>query len=489
MKKSIIFFIVILLAAKLFYWLAVFPNADEAYYWLWGRRPALSYHDHPALQALVQGVFYKLFGRSLFVLRLPAFLCSGVMVLIFYKLMKKLKFDVPYLSVLLIIFITPIYFVFTSFVWNDYLMITLSLSSVWFWLNYLYDIWKGEKGRTKDILLAFVFIGLAGISKYNSVFIALGVLSFILANKRLYQVFKDYRIYLGVIISLIIISPIFIWNIQNSMGSYEFNIQQRVLQPFTEKFFRGNIWGFTGGTLAMLSPFIIYAVIRIWKKPGDMKENGFNVVYRKLAKHILLVSTISFLFLSLFANVLYYWNIAAYLLIIPLAAEYLIRKKLATASLIYAGIINLIIVFHYGILPLNVLSEKAEDRDGVHHYGWQKIEAAVNEVLNGSGEDFQILTSSYRTSALLAFKTDKIDIYAYSPRFDQFDHWTKDLKFKKSKALILTGDWKPLNPELKQVCEDIQIKDTVKIEKWGYKIKDYYIYTGKIKDEYLESTE
>jgi len=485
MKKYIIFFIILLAGAKLYYWLGIFPNADEAYYWIWGRRPALSYHDHPALQALVQGVFYKLFGRSLFVLRLPAIISTLIMGYLFFKLNKKLNLSSSSVVIILIIFMTPIYFVFTSFVWNDYLMITLSLTSVWFWLNYLHEIWLGKKGKTKDVLLAFFFLGLAGISKYNSVFIAIGVFSAVISNKKLYPVFKDYRVYAGIILAAVLISPIFIWNVQNSMGSFEFNIQQRILQPFTEKFFRGNIWGYIGGSLAMVSPFILYAIIRIWKNPKEQDSEDFIILYRILAKHIFLISTSVFLFLSIFANVLYYWNIVAYLLIIPLAADYLIRKKLALASLIYGAFVNVLIVFHFGVLPLTVLFEGAQDRDGVHQYGWEQIGNEIKKTESEYPSEFQLFTSSYRTSALLSFELDDINIYAYSPRFDQYDYWTKEKTYKYKDALILTGDWKKMNNELKEICENIQIKDTITIYKWGYKIKDYYLYTAKIKDKYM----
>ena len=38
-------------AVRLLFTFGVFPIADEAYYWMWGQHPALSYFDHPPLQA------------------------------------------------------------------------------------------------------------------------------------------------------------------------------------------------------------------------------------------------------------------------------------------------------------------------------------------------------------------------------------------------------------------------------------------------------
>ena len=43
---------------------------DEAYCWLWGQHPALSYYDHPPLNAWLQGIAGALFGWNRFALRI-----------------------------------------------------------------------------------------------------------------------------------------------------------------------------------------------------------------------------------------------------------------------------------------------------------------------------------------------------------------------------------------------------------------------------------
>lgn len=193
-KKSIFFtFLASLLFCKLVYWLFTFANPDEAYYWLWGRYPALSYHEHPALQSIMQAVFYKLFGNSLFALRLPVMLSFLADILILHRLLKRLNRATDLKWVILTFFSIPLFFMFTSFAWNDYMMITMSLASGYFWLNYLTDRWNQESGSASDILLAFLFLGLAALSKYNSVFMAFAIPSLIILNKPLRTVSVLYR--------------------------------------------------------------------------------------------------------------------------------------------------------------------------------------------------------------------------------------------------------------------------------------------------------
>ncbi len=491
-KYTFYTFLGILLVCKFVYWLFTFPNPDEAYYWLWGRFPALSYHDHPALQALIQGMFYKIFGKSLFVLRLPVFICLMICTLIYYRLLKRMNQSVDIPLVMLTFFSIPLFFIFTSFAWHDYMMITMILSSGYFWLNYLTDKWDGKNGKSKDIFLAFTFLGMAALSKYNSVFVAFAMASVVIINKPLRSVLKDVRIYLGIILCLFIIAPIFIWNIQNQYGSFKFTLGQRTLDPLLKgNFFSGNIAGFIIGSIALITPFTWWFLIRNRKYIQQSKRNAYSsyeIVYRKIAKHLFLWSSLTFLCLSTFSNVLYYWNIPAYIFILPLWIVLLlkIKKEKLNAILVYSAIVNVLIVIHFSVLPLNSFIDGVEDKDGALYYGWPSIGNKIETLINENPKELQILTTSYRTASLLSFQLDRSDIYSYSPRFDQFDYWTNKLTYDKQDAIILSDDWQPINGELKEVVENISIVDTIHIKRFGFKIKDYYIYKASIRDKYLK---
>lgn len=484
------FFLAIFIIGKLVYWLFTAPNPDEGYYWLWGQYPALSYHDHPGLQAWIQGLFHSVFGKSLFILRLPAFICSAIIAFLYVKILKKLKCKSDIKIVVLTIFSLPLLFLFTSFAWHDYLLITFCLTSGYFWVNYLTNIWEGENGKTMDLFAAFVCIGLAVLCKYNAVFVAMGVISMVVFNKPLHRVFKDYRVYFGILLFLLIISPIFIWNLQNGNGSFKFNLQQRTLAPLLEGRFRGNIFGFLLGSLALLTPTMWWAIFKskaLQTKPKTHNSaTSYEVVYQKLAKNIFLCSSLTFLFLSTFSVVLYYWNILAYLLLLPLVAVYLQEQKPKTLlfTLGYAAFINTCIVIHFAILPLNSFLSNVQDKDGAFHYGWEKIDQTINQTMSKIPEEMQLFTTSYRTAGLLAFQLNRKDVFSYSERFDQFDYWTKDRKYKSNFALILTDDDETINPELLEIVSNITLVNTITIEKMGCTIKKYYLYKGTINKKY-----
>src|SRR5437764_11809052 len=52
----------LMLALKLCFDVLVQPLGDEAYYWLWGQHPALSYFDHPPLHAWALWAMSMIFG-------------------------------------------------------------------------------------------------------------------------------------------------------------------------------------------------------------------------------------------------------------------------------------------------------------------------------------------------------------------------------------------------------------------------------------------
>lgn len=470
----------------------VYPLFDETYYWRWGQSPALSYHDHPGMQAWTLGLFQSVFGTSQFVLRLPAAICTIVMMIIYSNVLRKLGYAQHRWPVILGFLVTPLIFLLTSIAWNDYLMMTMVLCSAYFWMEYLSKIWQNQKGSGIDLFLGFLFLGCSGLSKYNAVFIAFALATLVLFNKNLRPVLKDYKVYLGILFSLLIISPIFIWNLNNDNGSFQFTLSQRTITPLLSLEFKGNIGGFVIGSILTLSPFVWYAIVQIFRKKdvlNGVNKDAYTIVYVKLAKHLFLWSTLTMLFISTSSLTFYWWNIVGYLLILPLALLFLNQKKQMIGHLIYGTLANSLIIFHLGILPFNVFFDGAKDDENAYLYGWNEIGNAVNQEIEKYPEGVQLFTSNYRTCSLLSFRLDRKDIFSYSPRFDQFDYWTHNRTYPFKKALILSDDWQGMNEELYEVVDSIQITDTISISQWGYHIKDYYLWRGIIKSPYLKPEE
>ena len=81
---------------------------------------------------------------------------------------------------------------------------------------------------------------------------------------------------------------------------------------------------------------------------------------------------------------------------------------------------------------------------------------------------------------------DRKDVFSYSERFDQFDYWTKNIQYNQPDAFILADDYSKIDEELLQIFEDIQVTDTIKINRFGFPVKEYYLYKGSLRNIHVK---
>ncbi len=468
--------IIILIVIKLVYSLTANPNPDEAYYWTWGQHLQWSYHDHPGLQAWVQGLLSALLGKSLLVLRLPALISTGVIAFYLYKIGRRFFPGTPPILLIGTILSAPLFFLFTTFAWNDYLMLTLCLISGYHWLLFLSDRYKGEKGSNSDLLIGALCLGLAGISKYNALFLALAIAWVIICNKPLHRLFFDFRFYLAILMVVVLVSPVFIWNAQHGNSTFAYNLESRIVEPFrTLNFKRGNTAGLVFGSFITLSPFLWILIV---KSLLTENKNLVDPLYRKFALALFSITTLFFLVISIFSNTLYYWTLPAYLFILPLAISQHKTNPLLKASVIFSLVLNCIMVVHLAIISFSVFSEKNRDHDAELQYGWKQIGQVVRQ--QQQHQKTPIFTTQYRTAAMLSYELDRNDIFSVNRQKDQFSYWREEFLFKCDTVLVLADDREPIGPEMEALLGTISPLDTLEIKRFGWPVKTYYLYRGEL---------
>src|SRR5690606_23339896 len=112
-----------LLLLRLAFIFLVEPIGDEAYYWIWGQHPDLSYFDHPPLNAWLLGLSEKIFGWTVFGLRFPGLLTTLGSVVIFWLWSRRLDGDRQYVFWLAVAayFATPMIGIFSGMMFPDHL--------------------------------------------------------------------------------------------------------------------------------------------------------------------------------------------------------------------------------------------------------------------------------------------------------------------------------------------------------------------------------
>lgn len=474
MPKIGLFFLLIYILLRLIFWFAAFPNSDEAYYWLWAQHPALSYYDHPPLQAWLQSIMTHLFGRSNFALRSSNVLSNLVFFYTYYRITIYLygkQNRAMWGAIALLILASPLYFLFLGLAWHDHLLITFTLVSAYLFIRFLDRYLVDCRGESWRLYGAAGAIALAGLSKYSAVFVGLGFLATIGFNSRLRPLLKDRRLYFAGAIALSALLPILAWNVSNNFQSFQYYFN-RSINPVTPGLKLGSLLTFLITSVLIVSPFHWIGFYRLLKKPPHLSST-----YPMVAFWVFAISSIVLTILSFISAALYYWNITAYLLLFPLLPMVVPSFQLKTQ--IYGAIVAALVVVHYTVLPLSALTGQGSDFDSGMLFGWNEVATVVKTQAAELPIAPLLVTTDYRSASALAYELNDKNVIAISDRVDQFDFWYRDLRSLEGKnAVIVSDDWFPIELMVRSKFKGVSEPVTVSIKRFGIWIKNYYIHKG-----------
>ncbi|MEM1364099.1 MAG: glycosyltransferase family 39 protein, partial [Pseudomonadota bacterium] len=207
------------IAMKLAYVFAMPVLPDEGYYWMWGQNLALSYYDHPPLLAWLQGLSHAVFGSTIFSLRLVPMLAFSGMVWIAWDWCKRLAPEGRAVDALLITLIvwlaSPLLLRYTTLGIQDCLLIAFTMASIHFAALFMVRRDEIDREDWRLFFAACVFVGLAGLSKYNAVFIAAGFALYLLCTASGRSLLSRWQIWAGLAVIAAMQAPTLVWNIQN----------------------------------------------------------------------------------------------------------------------------------------------------------------------------------------------------------------------------------------------------------------------------------
>lgn len=488
-------FLLAFLAVRILFWGASFPNPDEAYYWLWGQHPSFSYYDHPPLQAWVQGLLSTLLGRSNGVLRLSNLLSNGLLGVTVYRIGRYLYGedggDRLWLTIMLLV-ASPLFFLFLALAWHDHWLVTFAVLSSFHFVQFVDSYSADGRGQSRNLYQSALFLGLAGLSKYSALFVGLGYLATLVTQPSLRRILRDPRLYMALGLTVLVLSPILLWNWQHDFFSF--------------RFYHDRTSGDPGLTLNLLQPLVFLLLSGLILGPlhtwglGRIGWRGWRLgqtfvrpsVYPVVAAWIFCLSTGTFMALSMVSVALYYWNILAYPLLFPLLADTFYRPRreiqedgplaplryprqmIAAQGLGLFAVVALTI--HYTVIPLTALVGPA-DNDSAALYGWDHIAATVRSQAAPLDNPL-LLTTDYRSAAALAYTLNNPSVLAISGRLDQSDFWYDIDALAGRDAVLLGENWHPICPTHLAMFEGTDPPQTVEIRRWGRPIQTYHVVTG-----------
>ncbi len=479
-------FVLAILALKVAFAFGAPPNADEAYYFIWGQHLQLSYRDHPPMVGWGEAAGAALFGWNYLGLRFATFVTAGATVGLFRLWARRLAPGDPsaYFWLMLGAYFASPLFLFTSTnVYPDHFLLFFLLAASYFLTGFLGAWREGGQNSYGKLYLAALFMGLAGLSKYNAVFFPLALVGVLASDRRWRGLFRAPQLYLAGAIALLVVSPVFIWNAQHGFISFQwqfggrFDGARRSVSGF-------NPWGFVqeGGAILYFGPFLMPALYRFLRAGPEQGEIGAIIA---LGKWSFYLSCGFMLALALWAPASHlvkpYWSDVAFVPFVVVAPLFCVSPRLFKAHVLAGAAVFAVMVALYLLnpLPTHLIGLKPLDQD---RFGRPTIAAEVLRAKAKMHADF-VVTPNYIQTSLLAFGagTDK-DFTSVDPEKDQFALWRGRRTLEgKTAILVLRGDV-AAGSDGTPPCKQVTKYKVVTAKRFGLPIETETLFFLRFKD-------
>lgn len=360
---------------------------SEAYYIATARHLALSYFDHPPLSFWMTWAVLKLTGSdALLVVRTPFIALFIATTWLTYRLGAELFNERAGALAALLLNVSPLFTVsIGAWVQPDGPLVCFLLASTLCVVRLAYGPESGH--RMLVWMQAGFWLGLAMLSKYYAVLLAVGFIVFALTSPAHRRWFGEPGPYVAGIVVLAVFSPVLIWNYQNDWVSFGFQ---------GGRFFENNglllrslsssILGQAGLVGPWIwAPMIYFGARALWNGPQDSKPWLLAIT----GAMPIVLFTANALWTPVSGH--FHWQAPGYLMLFPLlgklTAERLSEGILATKRWVTASVwaMPLIIVLVGAqaitgwarVLVPNSLSELVNPDPTLKGLGWASLRPAI----------------------------------------------------------------------------------------------------------------
>ncbi len=441
---------------------------DEAYYWMWGQHPALSYFDHPPLNAWLMGLSGALFGWNVFALRLPVALTFAADMWALWLLSRRIagpEASGHFWLTLLLFLAMPVFWMVTGFGLPDHVLLTALLFALYFFHGFFAARAQGERGATRDLLLGALCLGLGGLAKYNAAFLGLGVGLFVLLHDR--ALLRQGRLWLAALLALGLQLPVVVWNLTEGFASWQFILSGR------HKGLSASLDGVTGFIFAILiviSPFLFWPIGKFALARRTATGMGF-------ARTTFWVSSVAIAALAFVTATLFHWNLAAYVAMLPFLAFYMRPRWLVAAQAAWGGAFAVAAFVNYAIVPLSNV-DGWRDQATAWSYGWSEVADAAHAARAEHGAGF-VAATDYTTAALLGFAMADRDVTSLAAGRDQFDFWFDPAAHAGEDAILYADRWKRLTDATRARFDSVEEITSVDVAPFGRPVNTQRLYLAK----------
>ncbi|RMG67255.1 MAG: phosphatase PAP2 family protein [Nitrospirae bacterium] len=459
-------------------------SPDEAHYWDWSRNLDLSYYSKGPAIAYIIKASTLIFGNTLLGVRLPAVLFILFSSLTIYALTLSVsdcfqgfesyeKRQKAGLFSALLFNIIPLFAAFGVINTIDSpLILVWSLALYLFW--WLVRDWPiRRKGLKGWLLLGFV-TGVGILVKYSMVFFIGSAFLFMIFNKDKRGLLLSPGPWIGLLVCLVVASPIVIWNAQHGWVSFLHTAgQAHISDGLTLK--PGRFFEFLGSQLGVVGPvvfvFMIAGLLWCLKQKSDQ---GFLFWF-------FAPTFMFFLLKSLQGKVQANWALPCYISSVIATAIYVFSrwqqwKGSVRLTLIGGVILSLFItvIAHYP----SIINLPPKMDPSARLRGWSPLAGEIDKIAKDLRRPYFIFSDRYQITSELAFylkgqpRTYCVNL---GRRMNQYDLWPGFYDFKGQDALFVRWGKKALPRRIASSFDECE-RRLFTVRERGYVLRDYSIF-------------
>lgn len=224
--------------------------ADEAYYWVWGHFPQLSYFDHPPMVGWLfwLGRVFDFWGQAS---RIPGVLLGHCTLLIWNELLKSSLNETSRTAWMIFVLLSP-------FMGLGSIVMTPDIPLVFFWSLSLLVLLKTLENQSLRWYFGLgAVLGLGFCAKYHMVLFVPIAFFWLIVSRRWREV-RWACIPVTIFSGLVFCAPVWFWNYQNDWVSFRFQLDHGLAG-------RARQWHwplqYLGGQIALLFPPIFFLAL------------------------------------------------------------------------------------------------------------------------------------------------------------------------------------------------------------------------------------
>jgi 4-amino-4-deoxy-L-arabinose transferase-like glycosyltransferase len=470
MQALVAFFLLL----KLIFLFGAGPTSDEAYYWLWGQHPALSYFDHPPLHAWLLGLVRLVLGHNIFALRFLTLATLAGSLYIFALWARRYAGAGwrPYFWAGAVIYLASgIFGQFFSIAFQDYLFAFLGLVAAHFFLSYLGDVSGTGRGRLRDLYLGAVFLGFCALTKYTALFFGVALVATIVLSRDLRVTLRSVHLYLAALLAIAMQAPVVIWNARHGWVSFGFQLAGRhgggwewLMHPSLSR-----IVEFPLASVLLVGPFLVPVFVRFFlTRPAT----AFESVAKRYALGVFWITSLTILGASLFDYVNFWWNIPAYVVVMGFAARYM-GRILFYGHAVYGAGLALLVVFNFVVIPIPTLLGRYDFRFA-QPYGLAELQATLPAAEARYQPDF-IASDLPEVANLVAFALNDPNVTSLTPLRNAFDDWFDPVAHVGKTALIVLDSVQSPDAVAARFDGLTPVED-IEVARFGHTIRTFRLY-------------